>query len=226
MQARWPEQEVKEGKGTLKKIGASRQAEVQNELQTQPTQPAHFDSGSPAANSEEALASPESPNGEPATFRCSQFLDLVEAAAWAAATKPEASPQGYRKVAREFLAVLEVLAEHPNAALSVWVYLAAQTLECTLKAYVTKLGLSAPVRRKGHDLINLWRTAAEASAQAPTKLSISVRPPEWCVMLNVFHDYPFLDRYPGVYGLAVKTKRTQLARILGRILTQVDAAFQ
>jgi hypothetical protein len=106
------------------------------------------------------------------------------------------------------------------------VYLAAQTLECTLKAYVTKLGLSAPVRRKGHDLINLWRTAAEASAAAPTKLSISVRPPEWCVMLNVFHEYPFLDRYPGIYGLAVKTKRTQLAKVLGRILAQVDAAFQ
>jgi hypothetical protein len=150
----------------------------------------------------------------------------VEAAAWAAATKPEASPQGYRKVAREFLAVLEVLAEHPGAALSVWVYLAAQTLECTLKAYLTRLGLPAPVRRKGHDLINLWRTAAEASAAAPLKLSIGARPPEWCVMLNVFHEYPFLDRYPGVYGLAVKTKRTQLAKVLGRILAQVDATFQ
>jgi hypothetical protein len=122
--------------------------------------------------------------------------------------------------------VLEILAEHPGAALSVWVYLAAQTLECTLKAYLTRLGLPTPVRRKGHDLINLWRTAAEASAAAPVKLSIAVRPPEWCVMLNVFHDYPFLDRYPGVYGLSVKTKRTQLAKILGRILTQVDAAFQ
>jgi hypothetical protein len=213
----------KEGKGPLKKIGASRQAEPQDELRTQP---AHFDSPSRAANSEESSAAAERPNGESATFKCSQFLDLVEAAAWAAATKPEASPQGYRKVAREFLAVLEVLAEHPGAALSVWVYLAAQTLECTLKAYLTKLGLSAPVRRKGHDLINLWRTAAEASAAAPSKLSISVRPPEWCVMLNVFHEYPFLDRYPGVYGLAVKTKRTQLVRVLGRILAQVDAAFQ
>jgi hypothetical protein len=217
----------KEGKGPLKKIGASRQAETQEELRAQPTQPAHFDSPPPAANSEESSASAERQNGEgAATFRCSQFLDLVEAAAWAAATKPEASPQGYRKVAREFLAVLEVLAEHPGAALSVWVYLAAQTLECTLKAYVTKLGLPAPVRRKGHDLINLWRTAAEASAAAPIKLSIAVRPPEWCVMLNVFHDYPFLDRYPGVYGLAVKTKRTQLVKVLGRILAQVDAAFQ
>jgi hypothetical protein len=216
----------KEGKGPLKKIGASRQAETQDELRVQPTQPAHFDSPSPAANADESSASAERPNDESAKFRCSQFLDLVEAAAWAAATKPEASPQGYRKVAREFLAVLEVLAEHPGAALSVWVYLAAQTLECTLKAYLTKLGLPAPVRRKGHDLINLWRTAAEASAAAPIKLSIAVRPPEWCVMLNVFHEYPFLDRYPGVYGLAVKTKRTQLAKVLGRILAQVDAAFQ
>ena len=110
-----------EGKGLLKKIGASRQVETQDELPPQPTQPAHFDSSSPAANSEESSAAPAPASGEGAKIRCSQFLDLVEAAAWAAATKPAASPQGYRKVAREFLTVLEVLAEHPGAALSVWV---------------------------------------------------------------------------------------------------------
>jgi hypothetical protein len=45
------------------------------------------------------------------------------------------------------------------------------------------------------------------------------------VMLNVFHDYPYLDRYPGEHGLALKTERTQLAGELRAILTQVEAAF-
>ena len=164
-------------------------------------------------------------NGESAVFKCTQFLDLVEAAAWAAAARPVVSANGYRAVAREFLAVLELLADHPGAALSPWVYLAAQTLECTLKAYIARLGLSATTKRQGHDLINLWSTAVKASATATKKLSIDPTPPEWCAMLNVFHDYPYLDRYPGEHGLALKTERARLARELRTILTEVEAAF-
>jgi hypothetical protein len=121
---------------------------------------------------------------------------------------------------------VELLADRPGVALSPWVYLAAQTLECTLKAYITRLGLTAPTRRKGHDLINLWGTAVKASATATKKITIDPTPPEWCAMLNAFHDYPYLDRYPGEHGLAVKTERTQLARELRTILTEVEAAFQ
>jgi hypothetical protein len=165
-------------------------------------------------------------NDESATFKCSKFLDRVEAAAWAAAAQPVVSAHAYRGVAGEFLAVVELLAGHPSAALSPWVYLAAQTLECTLKAYITKLGLTAPTRRQGHDLINLWRTAVKASTTATKKITIDPTPPEWCVMLDVFHDYPYLDRYPCEHGLAVKTERAQLARELRTILTEVEAAFQ
>jgi hypothetical protein len=164
-------------------------------------------------------------NGESAIFKCSEFLDLVESAAWAAAARPVISANGYRAVASEFLAVLEVLSGQPSVALSPWVYMAAQTLECTLKAYITKLGVAALTRRQGHDLINLWRTAVKASTTAPKKITIAATPPEWCVMLNVFHDYPYLDRYPGEHGLAVKTERTQLAGELRSILTEVEAAF-
>jgi len=165
-------------------------------------------------------------NGESAVFKCTQFLDLVEAAAWAAAARPVVSANGYRAVAREFLAVLELLADHPGAALSPWVYLAAQTLECTLKAYIARLGLAAPTRRQGHDLINLWSSAVRASAAAAKKIALEPTPPQWCAMLNVFHDYPYLDRYPGEHGLALKTERAQLARDLRAILAEVDAAFQ
>jgi hypothetical protein len=167
------------------------------------------------------------PNGQSATFKCSEFLDLVEASAWRIAAKPVISANGYRSVAREFLAVVELLAARPGAALSPWVYLAAQTLECSLKAYLTKLGLPAPSKgRQGHDLINLWRTAEQASTCATKKITIDATPPQWCVMLNVFHDYPYLDRYPGEHGLAVKTERAQLAHELRTILTEVEAAFQ
>jgi hypothetical protein len=165
-------------------------------------------------------------NGESATFKCSKFLDLVEAAAWAAAARPVVSAHGYRAVAGEFLTVVELLADHPGAALSPWVYLAAQTLECSLKAYLTNLRLTAHTKRQDHDLINLWRTAVKASSTATKKLTLDPTPPQWCAMLNVFHDYPYLDRYPGEHGLAVKTERAQLARELRTIFTEVAAAFQ
>src|SRR2546423_13617494 len=83
-------------------------------------------------------------NGESATFKCSKFLDRVEAAAWAAAAQPVVSAHGYRSVAGEVLASVELLADHPGAALSPWVEPAAPTLGGTLKAYIAKTGLAAP----------------------------------------------------------------------------------
>jgi hypothetical protein len=165
-------------------------------------------------------------NHDAATFRCAKFLEVVEAAAWAMAAKPVVSANGYRTVAGEFLAVVERLAEQPAVALSPWVYVAAQTLECSLKAYIAKVGLTTPARRQGLDLINLWSTAVKASASATKKLELEATPPEWCAMLGVFQDYPYLDRYPREHGLALKTERKQLARELRRILTEVEAAFQ
>lgn len=164
-------------------------------------------------------------NGQGATYRCAKFLDLVEAAAWAAAAKPTISPKQYRDHATEFLSVLELLNERDDVALGPWVYLASQALDCTLKAYITKLGVATPPRAQSHDLINLWSTAVNASTTAATKISVAARPPEWCVMLNVFHDHPFVDNYSGVYGLAVRTERDQLARALRRLLNEVEAAF-
>jgi hypothetical protein len=165
-------------------------------------------------------------NGQSATYRCAQFLDLVEAAAWAAASKPVASAKEYRSVAGEFLAVLEALTGQPGVPLSPWVYLAAQTLECTLKAYIGKQGPPAPERRHGRDLINLWSTAASVSASAAKKIQLEARPPEWCVMLNLFHDQPFPDRYSGEYGIALQSGRPGLVRALRKLYSEVDAAFQ
>lgn len=164
-------------------------------------------------------------NGQGATYRCAKFLDLVEAAAWAAAAKPTISPKQYRDHAAEFLSVLELLNEREDVALGPWVYLAAQALDCTLKAYITKLGAPTPPKAQSHDLINLWSTAVSASATAGSKLSLPARAPEWCVTLNVFHDHPFVDSYSGVYGLAVRTERTELARALRKLLGEVEAAF-
>jgi hypothetical protein len=164
-------------------------------------------------------------NGQSATYRCAKFLDLVEAAAWAAAAKPVISPREYRTVAGEFLAALELLADQPGMASSAWVCLAAQALECTLKAYITRLGLPAPARRQDHDLINLWSSAVNASAAAAKKISLEARPPEWCVMLNALHDHPFPHRYPAAEGLTATTERAQLARTLRALLAEVEAAF-
>jgi hypothetical protein len=165
-------------------------------------------------------------NGQSATYRCARFLDLVEAAAWAAASKPAASPKEYRTVAGEFLAVLEALTGKDGVPLSPWVYLAAQALECTLKAYIGKHGPPSPERRHGRDLINLWSTAVSVSAAAEKKIKLEARPPEWCVMLNLFHDQPFPDRYSGEYALAVPSGRAGLVRALRSLYSEVEAAFQ
>ena len=70
----------------------------------------------PPARPHQQPAAAAANSGQSATFRCSKFLDLVEKAAWAAATKPEASPQGYRQVAGEFLAALELALRAPSDA--------------------------------------------------------------------------------------------------------------
>jgi len=165
-------------------------------------------------------------NGQGATYRCARFLDLVEAAAWAAAAKPLTSPKEYRAVAGECLTALELLTDQPGVGFSPWVYLAAQTLECTLKAYIARLGLPAPARHQRHDLINLWSTAVGASATAADKITLEARPPEWCVMLNVFLDHPFPERDSGAHGLAAGAERARLARALRKLYTEVEAAFQ
>lgn len=97
-------------------------------------------------------------------------------------------------------------------------HLAAQGLECVLKAYLSKVGI--PVtdlkkKRYGHDLQALW---VEAVAKG---LAVSPQPPDWCVILNQTHNEPYHLRYPihiNSFSLpAFSVMVPELSRLIGLV---------
>jgi hypothetical protein len=70
-------------------------------------------------------------------------------------------------------------------------------LECSLKAFLSKEGLSeVELKTLGHNLSKLWARAVENG------LPISTSPPDWAMTLNQLHGSPFMLRYPlGLNGL-------------------------
>jgi hypothetical protein len=91
--------------------------------------------------------------------------------------------------------------------------LAAQGLECTLKAYLAFHGNDeVKLKRYGHDLETLWEKAAACGP------AVSGTAPQWCTILNAGHDQPYYFRYPtGLHGFAFPAlvpMVTELQRIL------------
>ena len=80
-------------------------------------------------------------------------------------------------------------------------FLAAQVLECALKAYLANIGVSeSDLKKKSrrHNLEVLWKESVSHG------LGISASPPDWCVRLNQLHDTPYHLRYPlRVHGLVL-----------------------
>ena len=103
------------------------------------------------------------------------------------------SAQSFLVAARALFSGAEALAvlttPHPMAC----AFLAAQSLECALKAYLAHDGKSEITlsrRPYGHDLERLWLEASR------TGLPIQSTPPEWCTTLTSGHSYPYRFRYP------------------------------
>ncbi len=94
--------------------------------------------------------------------------------------------------ARYFFAVVKLLLQGGSDVAIACAHLAAQSLKCVLKAYLSKVGI--PVidlkNRYAHDLQALW---VEAVAKGLTELP---QPPDWCVILNQTHNKPYHLRYP------------------------------
>lgn len=120
------------------------------------------------------------------------------------AIKHPSPSQGYLAAARYFFAGVRTLSQGgPDVALAC-TFLAAQALECALKAYLsngfyTKKELKR-LKERGirHNLVKLWRDAADKG------LAVSLQPPVWCVILNKTHDEPYYLRYPiGANGLGI-----------------------
>ena len=72
-------------------------------------------------------------------------------------------------------------------------------LECSLKAFLSKAGLTEPeLKEVGHNLSELWARAVRKG------LPINATPPDWAETLNRLHDKPYILRYPmGLHGLVL-----------------------
>ena len=98
---------------------------------------------------------------------------------------------GYIVVARDLSKGALALSTETNIPLRGFAMLAAQTLECTLKAYLWHVGCEKEINNHKirHDLTALWKLAQEKG------LAVSKSPPTWCVILGDGHGLGYYFRY-------------------------------
>jgi hypothetical protein len=128
---------------------------------------------------------------------------------------PPSDAQCYLSASRWFFAGAEALARCTVKELTSCVFLAAQSLECVLKAYLShskidKKDLMKPSVR--HNLELLWRMASNKG------LAIPLTPAVWCETLNTAHNKPFYMRYPmggiNITNPVVSTMTAELKAII------------
>lgn len=101
--------------------------------------------------------------------------------------------------------------------------LAAQALEGALKALLWSEKTPASKLSKkpfGHNLSGLWRAAAKLALVAPAS------PPDWCVLLDTLHDWPFRGRYPQGLNGFVTPNPTQLIGAIEQVLMLAENAVK
>ncbi|ALS68363.1 hypothetical protein [Pandoraea apista] len=101
--------------------------------------------------------------------------------------------------------------------------LAAQALEGALKALLWSAKIPASKLSKkpfGHDLSALWGAAAKLALVAPTS------PPDWCVLLNTLHDWPYRGRYPQGLNGFVTPNPAQLIGAVEQVLLLAENAVK
>jgi hypothetical protein len=113
---------------------------------------------------------------------------------------PPESESSHLKVAQSCYEAIQALGPNlGNHTLIAFGMLAGQGMESTLKCHLLQKGRTlSEVHRLGHDLVAAWNAAASAG------LPIEGAPPEWLVVLNRGHAFPYPFRYPpDAYGVAV-----------------------
>jgi hypothetical protein len=118
--------------------------------------------------------------------------------------------------ARGLLQGVRTLAASTPEATTSCQFLAAWTLELTLKAYLSHAGTSRkqlqPIR---HDLAGLWVKSSQLG------LSVSNAPPRWCELLSVTHNAPYHSRYPtqavAAVGPGVAAMNTELQALFALV---------
>ena len=123
-----------------------------------------------------------------------------------------APPETYLGVAESMIAGVSVLAKHGNTGLALPL-VAAHTLECALKAYLSRDGQDSRLmaRATRHNLEKLWKLAREEG------LPIEAIP-SWATNLSRIHNNPYYLRYSTeIHGIATPAPEpmaTELAAII------------
>jgi hypothetical protein len=129
-------------------------------------------------------------------------------------SKP-APPETYLGVAESMMAGVSVLAKHGIAGLALPL-VAAHTLECALKAYLSRDGQDSRLKQPAlrhhiEELRKLARTEGLPIGDVP----------DWAANLSRIHDKPYYLRYStGIHGIvtpAPEPMATELAAIIGTV---------
>lgn len=131
---------------------------------------------------------------QPITGSLNVTLDPVTVA-------PVTLPQAFFGAAEALMPGVRLLAAAGPEACVPLTLLAGQTLECLLKAYLSKQGAPESDLRQPdvrHNLKELWQRASQSG------LPVALVPPQWVECLSGLHNSPYYLRYPkGLNGLVL-----------------------
>jgi hypothetical protein len=121
---------------------------------------------------------------------------------------PAAPPWTYFGVAESMIPGIRVLANPPTPGSVPLALVAGHTLECLLKAYLSRKGDDRRLKKADvrHDLEALWAMAFSEG------LSIPASPPNWVTCLAHVHREPYHLRYStGIHGIVLPSPKPMVA---------------
>jgi hypothetical protein len=131
---------------------------------------------------------------------------------------PPAAPYTFLGVAESFLNGIRPLANHGIESTMPLALVCAHTLECILKAYISRDGTPATAlkaRKFNHDLKALWNDAHSAGLKIPAAL------PDWADNLARLHNAPYHLRYAEGIHIITTPAAEPMASEIGAIVTMV-----
>ena len=136
---------------------------------------------------------------------------------------PATTPHTSFGVAESLMPGVMLLARGPATGTLALAFLCAHVLECLLKSYLSKVGISdASLRKKSirHDLNALWSLAGSHGLRVPAT------PPVWAACLSGLHGPPYYLRYStGVHAIvspAAEPMASELAGLLELVREQLQ----
>ncbi|MHB1351651.1 MAG: HEPN domain-containing protein [Desulfobulbaceae bacterium] len=138
-------------------------------------------------------------------------------------TKPPSVAKSLLFSAEQFYLGVRALVGIDEKKIYYWscTFLAAQSLECILKAFLALAGYDEQkLKNLSHNLVKLWEESSKEG------LAIPLSPPDWCRTLNSLHDKPHLGRYPMGMNAVVTPNHIELEKELKKIIDSVKGHKQ